>query len=92
MQAKYVVTLTAATEASADAIDTLLAADLVSDDFAALEDALLDVGRIVEDGARAVASDGSDGRDRESLAIDDDGLAMPVGAAVSDPRTRRCLL
>ena len=84
--------LTTSTEASADAIDTFLAADLVSDDFAALEDALLDVGRIVEDGACAVASDGSDGGDGESLAVDDDGLAMPVGAAVSDPRTRRRML
>ena len=44
MQAKYVVTLTAATEASADAVHALLTVDLVDDDLAALEDLCLDLG------------------------------------------------
>ena len=88
----YSFALTTPTESCANSVNALLALDLVGDDFAALEDALLDVGRIVEDGACAVASDGSDGGDGESLAVDDDGLAMPVGAAVSVPRTRRRML
>ena len=84
--------LTTTTETRAYTIHALLGVDLANDNFAALEDALLDVGRIVKDSARAVASDGSDGGDGEGLAVDDYGLAMPVGAAVSVPRTIRRML
>ena len=76
MQAKYVVALTAVTEASADAIHALLAVDLVDDDLAALQHASLDVGRIVEQHASAIASDGGYGRNGDGLTINKNGVTM----------------
>ncbi len=70
--------LTTSTEAGTDAVHALLAGNLVDDDLAALEDAGLDVGRIIEDNARIVARNGRYGRDGECLAIDHDRLSLPV--------------
>ena len=71
-------TLTTSTEAGTDAVDAFLAGDLVDDDLAALENAGLNVRRIIEDDAGVVARNGGYGRDGERLAIDDDGLTLPV--------------
>ena len=79
LQQSYTMTLTTPAEASADTVHTLLAADLVGDDMATLQDLLLDLGGIIQHDACSVASDGSDGGDREGLAIDDDRLPVPVG-------------
>ena len=70
------MTLTTSAETSADAVDTLLAVDLVDDDLAALQHASLDVGRIVEQHASAIASDGGYGRNGDGLTINKDGVTM----------------
>ena len=64
--------LTTSAEACADAVNTLLALDLIGDDLATLEDAVLDVRGVVEDSAGAVAGHRSHRGDRECFAVDND--------------------
>ena len=75
--------LTTSTEAGTDAVDTLLAVYLIDDNLPALEHAGLDVDRVVEYHARAVSCHRGDGRNGKGLAVDYDGLAMPVSSGVS---------
>lgn len=69
---------TTSTETCADAVNALLALDLIGDDLATLEDALLDVWCVVEHDAGAVPRYRGDSGDGKRLAIDNNRFALPV--------------
>ena len=73
--------LTASSKACGETVHASTTLNLISDDLPALDDALLDMLRLVETNWRVVASCSNDGCGGQSVAVDNNFLAIPFGSS-----------